>query len=300
MGWGWYPRPSKRRPANGIRARAQGQKQFGQTWWGGKWLSALERLVDSARLGRGRSYARSGQVLNIDIRAGRVDAKVQGSQPKPYSVRIEIQPLPDQAWERVITAMAAQALFAAKLLAGEMPPNIEEAFAAARANLFPTQRGDLVTDCSCPDYANPCKHVSAVYYLLSEQFDADPFLLFQLRGRSRDQVTAALRARRAAAGPGEVDGRGAEAGVERAAPEQFQRLDECVERFWDVAAAAGQAASRPIPIAPAEAETAAAPIRSLGEPPFWTGRPAFGQRISRAYAAIARAALRLALGDDEP
>lgn len=299
MGWGWYPRAPKRKPANGIRARAQGSQKFGQTWWGGKWLAALEKLVDPGRLGRGRSYARGGQVLNLDIRAGRVDSKVQGSMPSPYKVRIEIKPLDDKAWDRVITAMAGRAVFAAKLLAGEMPPDIEEAFAAAKASLFPAQRGDLVTECSCPDYANPCKHVSAVYYLLSEQFDTDPFLLFQLRGRSRDQVTAALRALRAVAATGEQPAAEPAAAAPSAAPEQAPPLASQLNAFWSPPVTTAELAARPIPITPAEPDAVATPVRRLGEPPFWSGKPPFGRRASQAYAAVARAALQLALGTDE-
>ena len=150
MGWGWYPKPTKRRPADGIKAKTGSGKKFGQSWWAGKWVEALEQLVDPGRLSRGRSYARSGQVLNLDIKPGRVDARVQGSQPRPYNVRIDLAPLPDAAWTKVAAAMAAQALFAAKLLAGEMPPNIEEAFAKAGVSLFPRRAQDLETDCSCP------------------------------------------------------------------------------------------------------------------------------------------------------
>ena len=196
-GWGWYPKPKPRRPAKGIRAKTT-RGQFGQTWWAGLWIEALERLVDPGRLSRGRSYARSGQVLNLDIKLGRVDSRVQGSRPTPYKVRIEIKPLAEKAWDKVVDAMAAQAIFAAKLLAGEMPHNIEEAFSTAKVSLFPAKRGDLVTECSCPDWANPCKHIAAVYYLLGEQFDEDPFLIFQLRGRIKAQIIAALRAARAA------------------------------------------------------------------------------------------------------
>jgi hypothetical protein len=122
-GWGWYPKPKPRRPANGIKAQS---KKFGQTWWASKWLAALERLVDPARLGRGRSYARSGQVLNIDITPGRVESRVQGSWPKPYNVEIEIKALSNKEWDKVADAMASQAIFAAKLLSGEMPQDIEE------------------------------------------------------------------------------------------------------------------------------------------------------------------------------
>ncbi|HZY40878.1 MAG TPA: SWIM zinc finger family protein, partial [Anaerolineae bacterium] len=194
MGWGWgyYPKPKPRRAADGIKAQS---KKFGQTWWASRWLIALERLVDPGRLSRGRSYARSGQVLNIDITSGKVTAQVQGSRPQPYKVKINIKPLTNEQWVRAADAMAAQAIFAAKLLAGEMPNEIEEAFATAKVSLFPLKADDLITDCSCPDWSNPCKHIAAVYYLLGEQFDGDPFLLFRLRGKSKTEIMDLLRAR---------------------------------------------------------------------------------------------------------
>src|SRR5512143_3056324 len=128
--------------------------------------------------------------------------------------------------------MAEQAIFAAKLLAGEMPQNIEEAFAAAHVNLFPTSRGDLETECSCPDWANPCKHIAAVYYLLGEQFDADPFLIFRLRGKSKQDIVAMLRERRSAPEPRPA--RPARTSAPAAPrPEQAAPLESSLEHFWD-------------------------------------------------------------------
>ena len=194
----WYE-PSRPLPVkDGIKAKT-GRGAFGASWWAKRWIRVLEQFGWGSRLTRGRSYARQGQVLNIDLEVGRVNAKVQGSQRTPYKVKIEIPPLVDAQWERAIDAMAQQAIFAAKLLAGEMPQNIEEAFAAAGVALFPESSRDIDTNCSCPDFANPCKHIAAVYYLLGERFDEDPFLIFHLRGRTRDQIVDALRARRAAA-----------------------------------------------------------------------------------------------------
>ena len=190
-------KPSHPRPADGIKAKSQ-RGSFGSTWWATRWIQALERLMDAGRLSRGRSYARGGQVLNLDIGAGRVAARVQGSRATPYKIAVELAPLTDDQWARAIDAMAEQAIFAAKLLNGEMPPDIEEAFKQANVALFPVSGSDLRTSCSCPDYANPCKHIAAVYLLLGERFDADPFLLFHLRGRSKEQIMAAMRARRAA------------------------------------------------------------------------------------------------------
>ncbi len=287
MGWGWdwYPKPKPRRPANGIRAQS---KQFGKTWWASKWLAALERLVDAGRLQRGRSYARSGQVLNIDIRPGRVDSRVQGSRPQPYQVWIKIRPLSGQEWEKVADAMAGQALFAAKLLAGEMPQNIEEAFAAARVSLFPASQGDLETDCSCPDWSNPCKHIAAVYYLLGEQFDADPFLLFRLRGRDKKEIVELLRALRSASVATAKD-----APAEKRQPRQEKTipLKKCLDDFWE-----GAVSLQDFHVEIKGAPVDAAPIKQLGTPGFWHGKQDFVTVFTGIYRDVAEAALDIVHG----
>jgi uncharacterized Zn finger protein len=186
-----------RRKAEGIRAQTQ-RGAFGRTWWAGRWLQALEQLVDEGRLSRGRSYARSGQVTKLDVSKRGVDARVQGSRPSPYKVMIHFKQLSDAEWTRVVASMASEAIYAAKLLSGEMPAAIENAFVGAGTTLFPAAGNDLETECSCPDWSNPCKHVAAVFYLLGEQFDADPFLMFLLRGRTRDEIAGALRSLRGA------------------------------------------------------------------------------------------------------
>ena len=177
---------------DGIKARSQ-RGQFVTNWWAQRWISALERVVNSGRLNRGRTYARAGQVLSLDEVGGVVKARVQGTRPQPYKVTIKLKPLSDRQWDRVIDALSGQALFAAQLLAGEMPQEIDAVFAAAGSSLFPSTEGELETECSCPDWANPCKHVAATHYILAEQLDEDPFLLFRLRGRTQEQVMAALR-----------------------------------------------------------------------------------------------------------
>src|SRR5579884_4486621 len=193
---------SSRQPGNVERSLKA--DTIGETWWSKRWVQVLESFGMGTRLTRGRSYARQGQVLSIDVEAGVVKAKVQGSMPRPYKVTIRLQPLADRDWEKVIEAMASQAIFAAKLLAGEMPENIEEAFSAVHVSLFPTKGAELNTDCSCPDWANPCKHIAAVYYLLAERFDEDPFLIFKLRGRSKEQIIQSLREKRTVALPAEA------------------------------------------------------------------------------------------------
>ena len=291
--WDWYPKPKPRRPANGIKAQTQ-RGQFGKTWWASQWIDALERLVDPGRLTRGRSYARSGQVLNLDIQPGRVDSRVQGSMPKPYHVQIEIKPLSDKEWTRVADAMAAQALFAAKLLSGEMPQNIEEAFATAKVSLFPASKGDLKTECSCPDWSNPCKHIAAVYYLLGEQFDADPFLLFRLRGKSKDEIMALLRARRSTAEPApepvEEKKRKAHAAAEPVVP-----LEKCLDRFWD-----GADHLEDFAVKIESPAVDAVPIKRLGAPGFWRDRKVdFIALFAGAYRGLTEASLDTAMGSED-
>jgi uncharacterized Zn finger protein len=221
----YYFKPTKPKEAkDGIKARSQ-RGSFAKNWWAQRWIAALERLVDSGRLTRGRAYARKGQVLSIEETKDGIAAKVQGSQRSPYKIKIQIAPLSDAQWNKVIDALSEQAIFTAQLLAGEMPQEIESAFEAAKVSLFPARRDDLNTDCSCPDYANPCKHVAAAHYILGERFDEDPFLIFRLRGRTQEQVMAALRQRRA--GDAEI------AEEEKDEPEVVIPLDEQMTRFWE-------------------------------------------------------------------
>jgi uncharacterized Zn finger protein len=179
----------------GIKAITE-NGQFGRNWWARRWIHAMEKLMDGRRLSRGQDYASQGQVLSMGEIKNGVAATVQGSRVKPYRVTIQVMPLKAEEWEKALDVLASQAVFAAKLLAGEMPENIEEAFQSAGLSLFPERPGDLVTQCSCPDWANPCKHVAAAHYILGDRFDEDPFLLFRMRGRSKDQVLEGLRLHR--------------------------------------------------------------------------------------------------------
>ncbi|MFQ5730271.1 MAG: SWIM zinc finger family protein, partial [Waddliaceae bacterium] len=183
--WYRYRKSTPKEVKGGIKAQSK-RGEFAQKWWAKRWISALETFNDSARLRRGRSYARKGQVLSIDIRKGVVEASVQGSRKKPYRVVIETSMLSEEAWRQVIELLTTQAVYAAKLMAGEMPTDIETIFDKSNISLLPSHHEELQTDCSCPDWSNPCKHVAAVFYLLGEEFDRDPFLIFTLRGMDRE------------------------------------------------------------------------------------------------------------------
>jgi uncharacterized Zn finger protein len=180
------------RVEGGIKAQST-RGAIGESWWSKRFLTVLESFDLGSRLARGRNYARKGQVLSLDVTPGLVASSVQGSRPKPYQVRIKLKVYDSPTWTRVERELASQALFLARLLAGEMQAQIEEVFTAAGSPLFPTRAGDLDMSCSCPDWAMPCKHIAATFYLLAERFDADPFEILYWRGRDRETLLANLR-----------------------------------------------------------------------------------------------------------
>lgn len=193
---GWWPPPSTPIAVEGgLQARSQ-RGRIGDTWWSQRFIAVLETFGIGSRLQRGKRYARTGQVLAMEVTAGQVKASVQGSRAKPYRVFIETAVLTAPEWEAVESVMASSAVFAASLLADEMPEEIERAFADSSVSLFPTSADELDSACSCPDWENPCKHIAAVYYLLAESFDADPFLIFAWRGRTKEDLLSSLRAHR--------------------------------------------------------------------------------------------------------
>ena len=210
----FYPASRPRKVSGGIKARSK-RGPIGEQWWSRRFIDVLESFGLSTRLSRGRNYARSGQVLSLSIGTGHVTAKVQGSRVKPYSVKLTVDPLTTRQWRRVEEALAARAIFRARLLAGEMPAEIEEVFADCGTPLFPHSARDLEMTCSCPDWEVPCKHLAAVCYVLAEAFDDDPFAMLAWRGKGRDELLAALRrlAGGGQAGSGGHGGRGGQAGM---------------------------------------------------------------------------------------
>lgn len=165
-------------------------------WWVQRWTDLLNSYRFKKRLERGRKYAKEGNILDIEFRGAQVLAKVQGTAFEPYELKIYIDPFTDEDWDYVIVTMAEKAIYSAQLLAGEMPDDIEKVFIANGLNLFPFALGDVHSRCNCPDPKNPCKHIAAVYYQLSDRFSEDPFVLFQLRGRTKEQILDALRQQR--------------------------------------------------------------------------------------------------------
>jgi uncharacterized Zn finger protein len=282
-----FKRSIPREVRGGIKAQSK-RGDFGQSWWARRWIALLESFDIGARLGRGRSYARSGQVLSIEINKGNVSAEVQGSRPKPYDVELKIKTLSTADWKKLAGALSREALFAAKLLAGEMPPDIEKIFNATGLSLFPERSKDLKTECSCPDWSNPCKHIAAVYYLLGEEFDRDPFLIFTLRGMDREGLMDMLR--RATPRP-EAPQKKAKT---RRAPSQKDEgpMASELSKFWN-----GENLPDDFFGEVSIPSTSAALPKKLGSFPFWRGKERFLDVMERIYANASPVGLNVFLGD---
>jgi uncharacterized Zn finger protein len=290
--WDYYYEPA--RPIevkNGIKAKSK-RGAIGERWWSKRWVSVLESFDIGARLLRGRSYARKGQVISIDIQKGIVRSNVQGTRSKPYDITIKLCPLSDDDWEKAIDAIASKAVFASKLLSGEMPSDIEEAFADAKVALFPEDEGDLETECSCPDWSNPCKHIAAVYYILAEQFDLDPFLIFKLRGRTKKEVIEALRERRAS---GAADDAVMTAfGQACTSSDEERPLEECLDAYWQTGGKLDI-----LELNPTCQDLKGAVLKRLGDAPFTIGKANMASLLLKAYGIASRAALQKAAGEGE-
>lgn len=299
-----------RRVEGGLKARST-RGAIGRSWWSRRFLEVLESFALGTRLTRGRAYARRGQVLRIDVAPGQVTASVQGSRPDPYPVRIGLAAYPDEVWERIEAELAGQAFFSARLLAGDLPAELEELFTAAGAPLFPGAVGELVQHCGCPDFAVPCKHLAATFYLLAEAFDADPFQLLHWRGRARGELLDRLRTLRGAAAPGgapagpaaapdapaaPVDAAGGPGPAARPVAGAGRVLgglpavppDDEVDRFW----------LSPVALPDRPPTLATGPellLRQLGPPGAAIGGPGLVERLRRAYRQFGREA-----GSDDP
>jgi uncharacterized Zn finger protein len=259
---------------------------FGLTWWGQRWISALEALgrTYANRLPRGRAYAMDGLVANLSIAPGLVTARVTGSRPSPYRISLRIPVFTDAEWTAAAHALARQLRHAAAMLDGRMPEDMDETLDAVGLSLFPTAR-ELATTCSCPDVANPCKHVAAVHYRLAQTFDADPFLLPALRGRDRAALLAELRAARS--------------GTRSLEPEQSPPINggTPVSALSAIALYDALDDLTSIAVHPQEALDPLAALRRLGPPPDF----ATAEELEQLVAGAATRAWRLASanGDDD-
>ncbi len=280
-GWTRFEPTAPREVEGGIRSCSK-RGAFAISWWGKRWIAVLESFQIGARLSRGRTYARKGQVADLSIAPGEVRASVQGSRARPYTVSIRLSTLGEADWDKLVQAIAEQPLMAARLLAGEMPEDLEDAARSAGVPIFPAREGDLRTDCSCPDWSNPCKHIAAVYYLLAEAFDRDPFLLLTLRGLTREAFTAML-------GPADptIEPHVAHEPDESDAPRSpAMPLPADIDAFW---AGPPKWSLKDIPAT----SDPTVLVKRLGPLPFWRGHAEFLQAMVNVYESASKASLAL-------
>ncbi|GAB4379269.1 MAG: SWIM zinc finger family protein [Elainellaceae cyanobacterium] len=268
--------------------------QFSRTWWGKKFIEAIERLTDAGRLSRGRSYASGGKIKSFEIQGNKVTAKVRGSvnpyfgvyKEPLYTTEIEFQPIGSAKWSSAIAMIASRASLISRLLLNEIPENIEDSFASMGIHLLPHTPLDFKTSCSCPDYSNPCKHIAGVHYLVAAELDRDPFLLFELRGLSK----AALHEELVKSPLGMA--LSAELAAQKSLPEPSESYytqpatidpadDLTLRDFWH-----GSKRLPPLP------ETAPSPVPAIvvkkqGDfPPFWTKDSSFLAVMEELYERV--------------
>lgn len=301
-------RRSRRRGRAKPPSRRTRRPRGSSNWWSRRWSSSLDSIHVGRRLGHGRTYARQGRVVELEFEKGTATAMVQGSRNAPYLVRMHFAQLTMADWRRILKVIGEDVELGGGLFRGEFPPEVDEVFASLDLTLFPSGQGNLKAACSCPDQANPCKHVAAVFYALGEEIDRDPFLLLQLRGLDRTELMEALvrspAARTALVPPPVVEPTAAAPGPERSEetpePEPEPRplaekpLPVDAELFWDGEAAQGS----PREVVRLSTVTGAVAQR-LGGFPFWRGEGGCTAVMDRIYRAAARAGLAVHRGEPD-
>jgi len=282
----FFPAAKPRAVDGGIKARSK-RGSIAQTWWSGRFIEVLEGLGLGGRLQRGRRYARAGQVIDMSIAPGLVTAQVQGSRPRPYRVRISITAYDKAQWARLEQALADKAWYAAQLLSGAMPEDLEDVFSEAGLPLFPgsapgQRPGDLSMDCSCPDWEVPCKHIAAVCYLLAESFDEDPFRILAWRGRDREDLLENLRALRSSSTAARASG----------THTRVADLAHCLDVYFEPAA--------PIPVYQPSELPPDAVLRQLPPLPLEVRGLALVDLLRPAYLRMAPSTLPGESGADQP
>ncbi|MHC9544050.1 MAG: SWIM zinc finger family protein [Vulcanimicrobiota bacterium] len=285
--WNYYEPTRPIEVKGGIKSQSR-SGGFGESWWAQRWIDVLESFHMGARLGRGKTYARKGQVLSITIDKGLITAEVQGSRPKPYKVEMKIKTLSESVKKKLLKEIGESILFAVKLHSGEMPKELEETFLSAGLPLFPQKYSEMNTDCSCPDWSDPCKHIAAVCYLLAEEFDRDPFLIVKLRGLDRDElISASGRAGADAGSPGSTLFQEQEGPRE----ERVIPLSSDNSAFWGSAEGTGA-----FTFNTAAPSIHAHTVRRLGKFPFWRGAGNLIDMMDSVYRTATVSALETLAG----
>lgn len=286
---GYHPKPVKPRKVRGGVKLASATGAYPESWAAQRWLRLVEQAAPGSSMVAGLEYATLGQTRSISMEPGWVRGTVQGTVITAYRTSISIPALAHEQGERVISAMVDQAVYAAKLLAGELPANIEDVFAPLGLRLFPSEPGELATKCSCREPQPWCKHACCLAYLVAERFTTDPFLIFTLRGLPREELLERLRQRRAVAAAGQGTVLVYSPLVPGVSDVQAPPLEECVEGFWE---AGPELARLETPIE--KPEVSHPLLRRLGPSPFGAGGGKFPLvgLLATCYEVISEATIR--------
>ena len=271
-----------------------------KTWWGEEFLDALERIMDAGRLSRGRSYSYGYRLVRFERSLGTVAAKMQGNinpyfgvtTTPYYDVRIRFKAIHNRHWRGILAKLGSDADWVTHLILGEIPPTIAQAVAGANVGLLPRGRDEIQSSCSCPDWANPCKHVAGAYYRVASTLDRDPLVLFELRGMKRSTLLEAVAQSEFGAA------------LRGAADEREPDLEAAVraQKFPSVGACGSEAPAsgfrafwrgRPLPSEPA-ADRQVPPVSALllrreGDyPEFWYRQNSFIDAMAAIYERVAK------------
>ncbi len=164
------------------------------TWWGKSWNNNLESYADyTNRIGRGRTYVRNNAVLDLQIKPGLIESLVQGTRSKPYKIQIKIKILKKEIWKNIKKACQGEFDSLQELLNGKFPKSLSNIFTDKKSGLFPAPK-EISFDCSCPDWADMCKHVAAALYGIGARLDSEPELFFTLRKvKMKDLISGAVK-----------------------------------------------------------------------------------------------------------
>lgn len=247
-----------------------------RTWWGKRWSQAIH---DSAPMPtpRGRQKPRGAKLRSLDPKTSEATVEVATSSVLPYEVRISVAPIADAAWVTAANALASRAVYAAKLLAGELPEDVEVAMQGAGASLFPAP-GEVRVKCNCPGVGGSCRHGAIAERALAEAIDRDPFLLFDLRGRPRRDVLAALGL------------------PERADEKKEEIADQIPEDPALFRRLRGDLFAIHFHLAPPA--TPRALLTRLGDPPGWRPPPVLAEAVGPAVEAAAAKARDIGLAEE--
>ncbi len=291
------PLPAKpRKVRGGVKLPATfapGDANLG--WAAQRWLRLMEQAAEGTRLVEGLEYGKLGQARRLTISRGMIEAAVQGRADRAYTVRLTFDAFSESQWEKAVASMGDSAIYAAKLLAGEVPANIEDLFAPLGLKLFPSEAGELRTSCTCGEAGAWCKHVCCTSYLFAARLATEPFVIFAARGLEAEEIRERLRERRAMAGVGTGSVPVYAQRVPGASDVQSKSLEECLDHFWESGPELGELEL------PLERPAVSHPLlRRLGPSPFPNASFPLVGLLASCYETISERALRRDEGDAGP